>query len=131
MLIFIGILIVANMLVTGLFTFIYANTAAIYSLLALLIFATLAMTFIQSTRRFAWVGFVMVILLYVAVDVLQPYTVSIAWIISAILAIVATVVVKRPMLRMVRRNRNNLPAWSRIVLSIIELKLMDYRYRKE
>lgn len=119
MLIFTGILIVANMLVTGLFTFIYANTAAIYSLLALLIFATLAMTFIQSTRRFAWVGFVMVILLYVAVDVLQPYTVSIAWIISAILAIVATVVVKRPMLRMVRRNRNNLPAWSRIVLSII------------
>ena len=119
MLIFIGILFATNMLVAQIFGFVYANTSAIYSLLALLIFAAIAMMFLQETRRYSGVALFLAVLLYATVGILAPYTWAIGWIVAAIIAIITTVLIKRPMLRMVRRNSGHIPTWCRILLSII------------
>ena len=119
MIIFATILLVANMLVAHFFGFVYANTAAIYSLLALLILAAVGMMFLQNTRKYSGFALIITILLYAGIEILAPYTVAIAWIISAIIAIVATVNIKKPMLRMVKHNSSTMPTWCRILLSIV------------
>lgn len=118
MFIFIGILFVIKVLVTQLFGFIYANTHAIYSLLALLIFGAIALMFFQPSRKYSGVALIIAILLYSAVEILAPYTVAIGWIISAIVAAIATVSIKRPMLLMVRRHQT-MPSWCKVILSIL------------
>ena len=119
MIIFFFFFFAINVLMAQIFGFVYANTTAIYSLLALLIFGAIAMMFIQETRRYSGVALIIAILLYAAVEILAPYTVAIGWIISAIVAVIATVSIKRPMLRMVRRHRQTMPTWCRIILSIV------------
>lgn len=119
MLIFICFLLATKILVAQFFGFIYANTSAIYTLLALLIFVAVAMMFLQETRKYSGFALIITILLYAGIEILAPYTVAVAWIISATIAIVATVSIKKPMLRMVRRNRQTLPTWGRVLLSIL------------
>lgn len=117
MLIFISFLLATNMLVAQFFDFVYINVSAIYTILALIIFGAIALMFLQGTRRFSGVALIVTVLLYAAVELLAPYIVPIGWIISAIVAIVVTVNIKRPMLRMIRRQA--LPTWARVFLSIL------------
>ena len=74
MLFFICFLLATNMLVAQLFGFIYANTSAIYTLLALLIFVAVAMMFLQETRKYSGIAFFIAVLLYASIGILAPFT---------------------------------------------------------
>lgn len=71
------------------------NTEALYSLLAVLIFLALALTVLKQTRRYAWTMFAIAI------------------------AIVATLLIKRPIWKWVSKKGEGLPLAVRICLRVI------------
>ena len=118
MLIIIALFLTMNYLVSSFLSTVFANTAAITHILAIMIFVTLAMMLIHETRRFAIPAMFLVVVLMVALEVLAPYATVMTNVIAGILSITGLVYVKRPMLRYVRRNPD-LPAWAAWTLRII------------
>lgn len=114
---------IANLAITSFFNGIYSHTEDIFTILAIVIFLALAMTFLRSTRNYAWIGFIMAIILYAAIDLLAPYIGTLTFVLSLIIAITITLAIKRPMWRAMRREANRqpprIPAWGRLLIQLI------------
>lgn len=119
MFIFIIVFSFANAFIGNLFGFIFANPSAIYNMLALAIFACIALTFVREVRRIAWVGVILSIILYASVQVIAPHAVETAMMLSFIATVPVTIFAKRRMLYIIRRNRAMLPRWARVVLTVL------------
>lgn len=81
MFIFIIVFSLANAFIGNIFGFVFTNTSAIYNMLALAIFACIALTLIREARRIAWVGVIFSIILYASVQVIAPHAVETAMIV--------------------------------------------------
>ena len=119
MFIFIIVFSLANVFIGNIFGFVFTNTSAIYNMLALAIFACIALTFIREARRIAWVGVILSIILYASVQVIAPHAVETAMMLSFIATLPVTIFAKRRMLHMIRRNRAILPRWARVILTVL------------
>lgn len=99
---------------------VFANSEAMYSILAVGIFAAIALWFIPKTKGYA-LGIVGVLIVaYVAVEVLAPYASVLTIVIAAVASVVVLVQVKRPMLQYLHRgNGRNLPTWARVCLTLL------------
>ena len=82
------------------------STTAVYSILALMIFAFLMLTFIHSTRRIAWIGFVAVILCYVAMDIITSSPNEVMIFMSLAVSIPITLLIKRRMWHWIRMDEH-------------------------
>lgn len=99
---------------------IFGNSAAMYTILTIGILAAIALWFVPNTKQYALGIAGVLIVAYVAVEVLAPYQVVLTALIAAALAVVVLVQVKRPMLRYLRNgNGRNLPAWARVCLTLL------------
>lgn len=115
--------VIANSAITAFFNGVYSHTEDIYAILAVVIFLTIALTFVREARRYAWIGFIIAVILYAAVGFLAPYIVTLTFVISIIVAILATVAIKRPLWRAMRREdqlvQSRIPGWGRLLIRFI------------
>lgn len=100
------IFLLARVGITAVLNWMVANTVALWTILAFLIFAGLAMTFIPGSKdkpskakKWGWICFVGAILAYAAVGFLKPIVHIVAIVLAAIVTIVAVIAIKRPMLK--------------------------------
>lgn len=115
---FFAVLSIAN----AVFSILHANTNAIYSLLAVLIFLTLALTYIKETRKLAWTGFLLAIIFYATIGILAPYVRFISYLISFGIAIPGTIIFRKHLMKFLKKNDEsikNLPTWFKFILKII------------
>ena len=123
MLIFIVLFMVASYVTTSFLVTVFANTAAIYSILSIVLFGGIGLMFLKEARRIGTTIFLAAVLLMVAVQGLAPYKDILIKCVAAILAIVGLVLLKRPMLRFVRNDERSqnpfLPVWARWVMRLI------------
>lgn len=104
------------------FSVLLANTNAIYSLLAVLIFLTLALTYIKETRKWAWTGFLLAVILYAAIGILAPHVRFIAYLIAFGIAIPGTIFFRKHFIKFLKKNDEsikNLPTWFKFILKLI------------
>ena len=99
---------------------VFSNSAALYSILAVGIFAAIALWFIPKTKGYAFGIAGVLIVAYVALQVLAPYASVLTTVVAVVAAVVVLVMVKRPMLRYLRNgNGRNLPTWARVCLTLL------------
>lgn len=99
---------------------IFSNSEAMYMILVVGIFAAIALWFVPQTKGYAFGIAGVLIVAYVALQVLAPYASVLITVIAAIATVVVLVMVKRPMLRYLRNgNGRNLPTWARICLTLL------------
>jgi len=99
---------------------IFANAAAMYSILAIGIFATLALWFIPSAKKYSIGAFLLCVIAYVAIEALAPYAGVLTRVIAAIVTVLVLIAVKRPIFRYLRSaNGRALPTWGRIALYLL------------
>ena len=89
--------------ITAVLNWMVANTVGLYAILAFLIFAGLAMTFIPGSKdkpskakKWGWICFIAAVLLYAAIGFLKPFVDVLAIVIAIMLAIVLVIAIKRP-----------------------------------
>lgn len=104
MLIFIVIFFTAIAVITGIVGFIVASSQAIMSFAALLVLGCVALAIGTRNNR-AWTWMFIGILVMVGIETLAPHAVVVVKILAAVVAGIATVSIKRPMLRYIRRDR--------------------------
>ena len=123
MAIFIILFMVMGYMTNTLLSTVVANAEAIYTILAIVLFMGVGLMFIQSMRGIGTTVFLIAIVLMVAVQALQPYYMFVARCAAVAIAIIGTVVFKRPMLRFVRnderRSNPTLPTWARWTIRLI------------
>lgn len=99
---------------------VFGNSEAIHMILAVGIFAAIALWFVPQTKGYAFGIAGVLIVAYVALQVLAPYTSVLITVIAAIATVVVLVMVKRPMIRYLRNgNGRNLPTWVRVCLTLL------------
>lgn len=103
MLIFVLMFFSAIAVLTGVVGFIVASTQAIFSLCALLVFAFIALA-IGTKNAHMWSWMFIAIIVMVGVETLAPHSVAVVKILAAAIAIVATIYIKRPIIRYVRMD---------------------------
>lgn len=98
------IFLLARVGITAILDWMATNTAALLTILAMLIFAGFAMTFIPGSKdkpskakKWGWICFVGAILAYAAVGLLKPIVHIVAIVLAAIVAIVSVIAIKRPL----------------------------------
>ena len=109
---------IANSAITAFFSGVYSHTEDIYAILAIVIFLTIALTFVREARRYAWTGFILAVILYAAVGFLAPYIGTLALVLSITFAIIVTIAIKRPLWRAMRRQPR-IPGWGRLLIRFI------------
>lgn len=99
---------------------VFGNSEAMYMILGVGILAAIAFWFVPKTKGYALGIAGVLIVAYVALQVLAPYASVLAIVIAAIVTVVVLVMVKRPMLRYLRNgNGRNLPAWAKVCLTLL------------
>lgn len=78
------------------------SSNAIYSILAVCIFITIALMFLPSARHWGTIGLIAVVLGYVVFDVISSYPIEVMQLISFVLSLAVTLPIKRAMWRFVR-----------------------------
>ncbi len=115
---FLGLFSVLNPFISAFF----ASGNAIGSLCSILIFASIAVA-VFLHQRWAWAAMFLSIVAMVAVDVLAPYQSMIVICFSAIIAMMGTVIIKRPINRWIRRDALSasplIPQWLRGILRVL------------
>ncbi len=104
MLIFIILFFSAVTLISWVVGFILASAQAITTFVVLIIFACVASAVFSRNNR-AWTWMFIGVLIMVGMETLAPHAVAVVKILAAIVAAIATVSIKRPMLQYVRRDR--------------------------
>jgi len=94
MITFIILFIASSYVAASFLAVVFMNTAAIYSILAIIMFMSLGLLFIQKARQWAWFFFAISIVLMVAVQALAPYQAILTNVVAIILAILGTVAIK-------------------------------------
>lgn len=126
MIIFLASFAAAVAVISSVVAFVVASAHAIYSMCALLIFGFVAIALGTHNNR-AWSWMFLAVLVMVGVETLAPYSNAVSNILAALVAVIATVSIKRPMLAYIRRDRvrpvnlggPRLAPWMRIVLTIL------------
>lgn len=103
MLIFIVMFFSAIAVITGIVSFIIASTQALLSMGALLVLACVAIAIGMKNNR-AWSWMFIGIIAMVAIETLAPHAAAVIKILAAVVAGIATISIKRPMLRYIRRD---------------------------
>lgn len=103
MLIFIASFWAAIAVISGIVSFIIASTQALLSLGALLVLACVAIAIGMKNNR-AWSWMFIGILVMVGIEILVPHAAVVVKVLAAVVAGIATVSIKRPMLRYIRRD---------------------------
>jgi len=107
---------VAENLIGGIF----ANASAMYSILAIGIFATLALWFIPGAKKYSIGAFLLCVIAYAGIEILAPYAGVLTTVIAVIATIAVLIMVKRPILRYLHNaNGRALPTWGRIALYLL------------
>lgn len=104
----------------------FVSSEGFLSLMALLTFAFVALA-IAGHQRWAWTGAILSIILAAAIEVLAPHESMLVVLGAIAVAVIVTVMIKRPMLRYLRRDAARpasaggprIPNWMRIVLTLI------------
>lgn len=104
MLIFIALFSAAIAVISWVIGFILASAQAIMSFLLLIVLACVAIAIFSKNNR-AWTWMFIGVLIMVGMETLAPHAVAVVKILAAIVAAIATVSIKRPMLQYVRRDR--------------------------
>lgn len=99
----------------------FASAEAVASVCTLAIFACIALAVFCKMQR-AWAGMFIAIIVMVAVDVLAPHEAMLEICLSAIIAVIGTVAVKRPIMQWLRRDARRsdprVPQWLRLILTL-------------
>lgn len=103
MLIFIASFWAAIAVISGIVGFIIASSQALMSFAALLVLGCVAIAIGMKNNR-AWSWMFIGIIAMVAIETLAPHAAAVIKILAAIVAGIATVSIKRPMLRYIRRD---------------------------
>lgn len=103
MLIFIGFFWAAVAVISGIVSFIIASTQALLSMGALLVLACVAIAIGMRNNR-AWSWMFIGIIAMVAIETLAPHAAAVIKILAAVVAGIATISIKRPMIRYIRRD---------------------------
>ncbi len=103
MLIFIIMFFSAIAVITGIVGFIVASSQAIISFAALLVLGCVALAIGTRNNR-AWTWMFIGILVMVGIETLAPHAVVVVKILAAVVAAIATISIKRPMIRYIRRD---------------------------
>lgn len=103
MLIFIASFFAAIAVISGIVSFIIASTQALLSMGALLVLACVAIAIGMKNNR-AWSWMFIGILVMVGIEILVPHAAVVVKVLAAVVAGIATVSIKRPMLRYIRRD---------------------------
>ena len=105
------------------FNVLFGNMDAVYTILSILIFVSLALLLIESSLRWVLVVFCLAVILYAGFGLLAPYQDIICKVLAIVLSIVGMVLVKRPLLQYVRNDEEQeeprIPTWVRWVLRLI------------
>ena len=104
MLIFIALFSAAIAVISWVIGFILASAQAIMSFLLLIVLACVASAVFSKNNR-AWTWMFICVLIMAGMGMLAPHAVAVVKILAAIVAAIATVSIKRPMLQYVRRDR--------------------------
>lgn len=103
MLIFIASFWAAIAVISGIVGFIIASSQALMSFAALLVLGCVAIAIGMKNNR-AWSWMLIGIIAMVAIETLAPHAAAVIKILAAIVAGIATISIKRPMLRYIRRD---------------------------
>lgn len=103
MLIFIASFWAAIAVISGIVGFIIASTQALLSMGALLVLACVAIAIGMKNNR-AWSWMFIGIIAMVGIEILVPHAAVVVKVLAAVVAGIATVSIKRPMLRYIRRD---------------------------
>lgn len=103
MLIFIVMFFSAIAVITGIVGFIIASSQALMSFAALLVLGCVAIAIGMKNNR-AWSWMFIGIIAMVAIETLAPHAAAVIKILAAVVAGIATISIKRPMLRYIRRD---------------------------
>lgn len=103
MLIFIASFWAAIAVISGIVSFIIASTQALLSMGALLVLACVAIAIGMKNNR-AWSWMFIGILVMVGIEILVPHAAVVVKVLAAVVAGIATVSIKRPMLRYIRTD---------------------------
>lgn len=103
MLIFIGFFWAAVAVISGIVSFIIASTQALLSMGALLVLACVAIA-IGMRNNQAWSWMFIGIIAMVAIETLAPHAAAVIKILAAVVAGIATISIKRPIIRYIRRD---------------------------
>lgn len=103
MLIFIASFWAAIAVISGIVGFIIASSQALMSFAALLVLGCVAIAIGMKNNR-AWSWMFIGIIAMVAIETLAPHAAAVIKILAAIVAGIATISIKRPMLRYIRRD---------------------------
>lgn len=110
-------------LANAFFSVVFASVEAIASVCSLLIFAFIALAIGTHNNR-AWTWMFLAIIVMVAVEVLAPYSSFIQLAVSAIIALIGTVAIKRPLIhylnldarRPINHGGPRIPVWANTLL---------------
>ena len=103
MLIFIVMFFSAIAVITGIVGFIIASSQALMSFAALLVLGCVAIAIGMRNNR-AWSWMFIGILVMVGIEILVPHAAVVVKVLAAVVAGIATVSIKRPMLRYIRTD---------------------------
>lgn len=103
MLIFIVMFFSAIAVITGIVGFIIASSQALMSFAALLVLGCVAIAIGMKNNR-AWSWMFIGIIAMVAIETLVPHAAVVVKVLAAVVAGIATVSIKRPMLRYIRTD---------------------------
>lgn len=103
MLIFIVMFFSAIAVITGIVGFIIASSQALMSFAALLVLGCVAIAIGMKNNR-AWSWMFIGIIAMVAIETLAPHAAAVIKILAAVVAGIATISIKRPMLRYIRTD---------------------------
>lgn len=103
MLIFIGFFLATIAVISGIVSFIIASTQALLSMGALLVLACVAIAIGMRNNR-AWSWMFIGIIAMVAIETLAPHAAAVIKILAVVVAGIATISIKRPMIRYIRRD---------------------------
>lgn len=107
---------------SAVFSVLIANTHAIYSILAIIIFLTLTLTYIKQTRKLAWTGFILAVILYSAVGILTPHVRFITYLIAFGVSIPCTLIFRKHLIKFLKQNDKSiqkLPIWFKFIIKLL------------
>lgn len=107
---------------SAVFSVLIANTHAIYSILAIIIFLTLTLTYIKQTRKWAWTGFILAVILYSAVGILAPHVRFITYLIAFGVSIPCTLIFRKHFIKFLKQNDKSiqkLPIWFKFIIKLL------------
>lgn len=121
MLIFFILFLVTNKVANTVFNIFILNSNNIYSLLSIIIFATIALTIIDRFRKRAFKLIFILIIIYSLLGMIFPYKVIICMLIATIVSVFGTYTIKKHIFKFIKQNEGKykLEVWQKWLIKII------------